>query len=116
MGMTLDTSKAEKKLADIDKLITLGARIASREEAENLRRELEVDVPFLTGRLSRSFETREGAKRGWWVAIPRSAFPGFFYAILFIPLYREIVRRVKPAAQSRMTIRFTNILNARLRD
>lgn len=98
---TVNADKLERRIPDIEKLVTIGASIAEERGAEILKSHLQRSVPVVTGRLESSFQVRKGV-RGYWVVIPRRKFPGFFYALNFLWLFHETSRRVTPEVKSAM--------------
>lgn len=111
--MTINTKRAERKLDEANKMIFIGAGIASRRGAELLRRELQNNVPVDTGRFRDSFRLTH-LRSGWFVRVPRRRFPQFFYPRLFISLLAAVSKRVARRVQVKMKLELRHYLNARL--
>ena len=113
--VTFDSRNAEAKIKRLQEHVLIGADIGSETGAIYLKRDLEGAVPVITGRLRRSFRTVKLGNK-WFVSVRSRDYPGFFYAILHIPLFARIVLRKKSVIRRIMGIRFSNYMNQRIRN
>jgi hypothetical protein len=114
MGLTVDTSVAERRLKRAKQTIEMGATAATKRGAEVIKRQLVQSLPSRTGKMRQSLRVKRLGKR-WFATIPRSSFgPRIFYPILYSRQIRQIVGRSSTRAKSAAKTGFKSAVRGKL--
>ena len=107
---TVDDSVANKVIEGKLRIARHGVPIATRPAAEFLRDRLKAAVPVRSGNMRDAIDVVHEViadKDRYFVRVGAYKFRRFFYAILFIPLFRSVMRQNSRQALRIVESRFT---------